>query len=88
MTLPVSPRADSDAKGRVDLLAPKHLDEAGRCCGRKPMIYKRPKQRLFCPRCDAEFDPHNGKQTANWAYGWVGDRMARKNPLTGKVQHD
>jgi hypothetical protein len=46
---------------------PKTLDEKGRCCGRKPIVYKRP-PRLFCCRCDAAFDTVSGKQIPNWAY--------------------
>ena len=44
-----------------------HLDEKGRCCGRKPLVYKRPTHSLFCSRCDREFDP-SGKQVATWAW--------------------
>jgi hypothetical protein len=43
------------------------LDDKGRCCGRKPLVYKRPRLHLFCPRCDREYDA-NGQQQANWAY--------------------
>ena len=49
------------------VMPPKSLDDAGRCCGRKPMVYKRP-HRLFCPRCDAEYKPETGRQQANWCY--------------------
>lgn len=45
----------------------KTLDDKGRCCGRKPIVYKRPPH-LFCCRCDADFDPDTGKQIPNWAY--------------------
>lgn len=43
------------------------LDERGRCCGRKPLVYKRD-AKLFCPRCDRAFDLSTGEQVANWAY--------------------
>lgn len=49
------------------VMPPKSLDDAGRCCGRKPMVYKRP-HRLFCPRCDAEYNPSTGRQQQNWCY--------------------
>lgn len=39
----------------------------GHCCGRKPMIYKRPELRLFCPRCDRQFDAL-GNQVQNFAW--------------------
>ena len=45
----------------------KRLDRRGRCCGRKPLVYRRPPH-LFCVRCDAGFDPDTGNQIANWAY--------------------
>lgn len=45
----------------------KLLDDKGRCCGRKPIVYKRPPQ-LFCCRCDASFSTITGKQIPNWAY--------------------
>lgn len=42
------------------------LDEKGRCCGRKPIRYKR-ESYLFCPRCDRAYN-FEGKQIANWAW--------------------
>lgn len=50
------------------------LDDNGRCCGRKPLVYKKPVHRLFCDRCCAEIDPSTGTQIENWAWvpsaGW------------------
>lgn len=46
----------------------KTLDAKGRCCGRKPLVYKRPRAFLFCQRCNREFTP-DGKQVQNFA--WV-----------------
>jgi hypothetical protein len=48
------------------------LDEKGRCCGRKPLLYKLPLGECmapfrFCPRCDRAFDVE-GEQIPNWAY--------------------
>jgi hypothetical protein len=45
----------------------KSLDQKGRCCGRKPIVYKRDRH-LFCCRCDAAFGIDTGKQIPNWAY--------------------
>lgn len=49
------------------------LDEKGRCCGRKPLVYKtlkytgeRPQK--YCPRCDRAFDIKTGEQIKNWAW--------------------
>ena len=49
------------------LLPAKQLDENGRCCGRKPLVYKRPPH-LFCCRCNAAFHSKTGKQIGNWAF--------------------
>lgn len=49
------------------------LDENGRCCGRKPLVYKRP-HRLFCCRCNRQFSPE-GKQQENWAYKFDGEKF-------------
>ena len=45
----------------------EHLDEKGRCCGRKPLIYKREGE-YFCPRCDRSFDIVTRKQKPNFAW--------------------
>jgi hypothetical protein len=42
------------------------LDNKGRCCGRKPIVYKR-NPHLFCCRCDRAFDL-DGNQIENWAW--------------------
>lgn len=43
------------------------LDKKGRCCGRKPIVYKR-KGEYFCPRCDRAYDLITKRQIPNWAY--------------------
>jgi len=43
------------------------LDEQGRCCGRKPLVYKRDGFR-FCTRCDRAYDISTGEQIENWAW--------------------
>ncbi len=48
------------------------LDDKGRCCGRKPLVYKRPPAQLFCFRCDRAYDSETGEQMDNWA--WVKDQ--------------
>lgn len=54
---------------RTDLPAYSgRLDAKGRCCGRKPLSYKREPAHLYCPRCDRAFDPTTGKQVENWAF--------------------
>ena len=49
------------------------LDEKGRCCGRKPIVYlgryttpEGPQK--FCPRCDRSYDLETDKQIENWAW--------------------
>lgn len=49
---------------------PVGLDDKGRCCGRKPIAYKRPAPHQFCSRCCRDYDMA-GKQISNWA--WKGD---------------
>ena len=52
----------------------KHLDEKGRCCGRKPIHYKggswcSPQiPQKFCDRCCRAYDPATGCQIENWAF--------------------
>ena len=49
------------------------LDDKGRCCGRKPLVYKRDRpdgiagEWRFCFRCDRAYSP-DGKQINNWAW--------------------
>lgn len=45
------------------------IDAKGRCCGRKPLVY-RTTQHLFCFRCCAQFSL-GGMQQANWAWDAV-----------------
>ena len=52
---------------RGDLSAPMVLDEKGRCCGRKPLDYKRDNHK-FCDRCDRAYDRYSGTQKDNWAW--------------------
>lgn len=53
--------------------AQEALDANGRCCGRKPIVYKRP-SRFFCDRCGREYAT-DGKQVANWAFKLRGDGL-------------
>lgn len=52
------------------------LDDKGRCCGRKPVVYKR-EGRRFCTRCEKSFNLATGQQVANWAYRVDGDEAFR-----------
>ena len=49
------------------LVNARRLDPKGRCCGKKPIVYKR-EPHLFCDRCARAYDPNTGEQIANWAY--------------------
>lgn len=56
-----------------------HLDELGRCCGKKPRPYKR-KGWMLCLRCDKAYDLTFGHQIENFAWikitdGVFTDRM-------------
>lgn len=39
----------------------------GRCCGRKPLTYKRDAHH-FCTRCSRSFDLQTKEQIPNWAW--------------------
>ena len=43
------------------------MDSKGRCCGRKPLVYKRDGY-LFCFRCDKAYDINTKQQIENWAW--------------------
>lgn len=57
------------------------LDEAGRCCGRKPLVYKRARQ-LFCARCNASFNIETRRQQPNWAWRAAGDAFVAATPTS------
>jgi len=79
--------------GNVQIVSAKQLDEKGRCCGRKPLVYRRPHHRFFCHRCHAEFDPETGKQIPNWAYYRLDNdrfeaRTSAAHPSTNSSRQD
>lgn len=56
------------------------FEHDGRCCRRKPLLYKRDMGRsrapyYFCHRCDREFDGETGEQRPN--FKWALDRSGR-----------
>lgn len=66
-----------------------HLDEKGRCCGRKPLVYKVPRSQKFCTRCDRSYDRASGEQIENWAWkkDASGEFVSTKKPFGSvKVQ--
>jgi hypothetical protein len=67
-----------------DVFEARSLDEHGRCCGRKPLVYKRPDHHYFCAKCDAEFTP-DGKQRPNWAWLPHGENFVPKYPNSNRV---
>lgn len=52
------------------------LDEKGRCCGRKPIVYKRDGLR-FCDRCDRAFSFTTDVQIENFAWKLINDEWIR-----------
>lgn len=52
---------------RGDVSAAMTLDDKGRCCGRKPLTYRREGHR-FCPRCDRSYHLIFNFQKDNWAW--------------------
>ena len=59
--------ASFDSEGL--LFKARTIDPKGRCCGRKPIHYKRDGgPHLFCPRCSRAYDVDSGHQIPNWAF--------------------
>lgn len=48
-------------------LPARKMNERGQCCGRKPLVYKRPSLYHFCTRCDAKYN-ERGEQIQNHAW--------------------
>ena len=49
------------------------LDNKGRCCGRKPLVYRGRNTtstgpHRFCARCDRAYDLEENEQIPNWAW--------------------
>ena len=69
-------------------IARKALDEKGRCCGRKPFVYKSRWSTAegpcrFCGRCCRSYDINTGQQIQNWAWRQKEDgSFVRKGNLT------
>lgn len=61
-----------------DPLPMRHLDDKGRCCGRKPLVYRRPLHQ-FCPRCCADYNMA-GQQIPNWAWLETPGGFVARNP--------
>lgn len=60
------------------------LDDKGRCCGRKPLVYKRADgpsypAGLYCDRCSRCYT-HDGSPQENWA--WNANHSAKKTHFT------
>ena len=66
------------------LLNARCLDPLGRCCGRKPLSYKRGHPPhihgafLFCFRCDRAYDTESLCQIENWAWQKAGEDFVRR----------
>jgi hypothetical protein len=55
-------------KEMAEVFAPRACKgNAERCCGRKPIPYKRD-QHWFCARCDAAYRMPDGEQIENWMW--------------------
>ena len=61
------------------------LDEKGRCCGRKPLVYKRPLSSI-CIRCSRAYDPSTNLQIENWAWKRVGTEFVSTKKPFGSVK--
>jgi hypothetical protein len=65
-----------------DLSAPRSLVDKGRCCGRKPLVYKREGHR-FCHRCDRSYHRYQDFQIDNWAWKFRSE-IAQFEYVTGR----
>lgn len=65
----------------------KRLDGKGRCCGRKPCTYKRPKHYFWCDRCHASFSPETKAQIPNWAFVELADGSFRPRSTLKTAEH-
>lgn len=62
----------------------KRLNDKGQCCGRKPLVYKRPPH-LFCHRCNADYNLE-GEQIQNWAWKKADGGFVATYPTHGYAQ--
>ncbi len=59
------------------------LDDKGRCCGRKPIVYRGRNTTAtgphrFCTRCCAAYHLTENKQIPNWAWRQDGANWVKK----------
>jgi hypothetical protein len=65
---------------KPEVIAPRScVGDTERCCGRKPIPYKRD-GKWFCPRCDAAYRMPSGEQIPNWAWLRSGDGFTPRYP--------
>lgn len=74
------------------------LPANGRCCGRKPLLYKSitdariPTPHYFCVRCNRAYSIITGEQLENWAWMWVcgesGNQFVNRMPHMRKTLCD
>ena len=62
------------------------INQFGQCpnCLRKPIPYRR-QGRLYCPKCNREYDMERGHQTENWAWEWNGHTFVPRHPTHAYV---
>lgn len=66
---------------------PKQLDDKGRCCGKKPRVYKRwPYKGRFCFRCCRSYDLEGNDQIENWAWHKLPDGQFERKDLAGDIK--
>jgi hypothetical protein len=85
MTQPNPPQVGDILNAAAEVFPSRTIDPKGRCCGRKPIPYKRDGY-LFCPRCDAAYDIFTGNQRSNWAWLRSGVGFAPRYPESHAVR--
>lgn len=71
----------------VTISPARKLDDKGRCCGRKPLVYKRERKR-FCPHCNRAYGLETGDQIPNWAWLAVEGGFVPKYPESEYCEGD
>jgi hypothetical protein len=56
-----------------------NLDDKGRCCGKKPLVYKS-RGFLYCSRCGRAFAMDDGTQIENWEWRKNGEKWELRVP--------
>ena len=65
------------------------IDSKGRCCGRKPIVYRTSTYtsngpQRFCPRCDRSYEIDTDNQIENFHWKLVGLNFVKRSDVCKK----